>query len=70
MTAPTTRRQPASPPGGQPAQAQARRQAHNRRKTRAKLKSEALRPKEAAVELCFREFSRRTRGAAPRPPTG
>src|SRR6516225_8647961 len=49
MTAPTTRRQPASsPPGGHPAQAQAQRQAHNRRKTRAKDKSEALRQKEAA----------------------
>src|SRR5262249_8578207 len=49
MTAPTTRRQPASPPpGGQTAQAQAQRQDHNRRKTRAKVKSEALRQKEAA----------------------
>ena len=50
MTAPTTRRQPASssPPSGQPAQAQAHRQAHNRRKTRAKVKSEALRQREAA----------------------
>src|SRR6516165_10185276 len=49
MTAPTTRRQPASPPpSGQPAQAQAQRQAHNRRKARAKAKSEALRHKEAA----------------------
>jgi hypothetical protein len=50
MTASTTRRQPASatPPGGQPAQAQAQRQAHNRRKTQAKAKSEALRHKEAA----------------------
>jgi hypothetical protein len=47
MTAPTTRRQPASsPPGGDPAQAQ--RQAHNRRKTRARAKSETLRQKEAA----------------------
>src|SRR5262245_24549841 len=49
MTAPTTRRQPApSPPGGQPAQAQAQRQAYHRRKTRAKLKSAALRQEEAA----------------------
>jgi transposase len=49
MTAPTTRRQsPPSAPSGQPAQTQARRQAHNRRKTRAKVKSEALRQKEAA----------------------
>jgi transposase len=49
MTAPTTRRQPASsPPGGQPAQAQAQRQAYHRRKTRAKVKSEALRQREAA----------------------
>ena len=50
MTAPTTRRQPASssPPSGQQAQAQAHRQAYHRRKTRAKAKSEALRQKEAA----------------------
>jgi transposase len=49
MAAPTTRRQPApSPPSGQPAQAQARCQAYNRRKTRSKVKSEALRQKEAA----------------------
>jgi hypothetical protein len=49
MTAPTTRRQPASsPPSGQPPQAQAQRQAYNRRKSRAKLKSEVLRQQEAA----------------------
>ena len=46
MTAPTIRGQPASssPPSGRPAQAQA----HRRRKTRAKVKSEALRQREAA----------------------
>jgi transposase len=49
MTAPTARRQPASPPpSGQPAQAQAQRQAHSRRKARATAKSEALRQREAA----------------------
>src|SRR5947209_20529388 len=50
MTAPTARRQPApSPtPGAQHAQAQAHRQAYQRRKTRAKAKGEALRQKEAA----------------------
>src|SRR5262245_50649527 len=50
MTAPATRRQPASstPPSGQQAQAQAQRQAYKRRKTRAKAKSETLRQKEAA----------------------
>jgi hypothetical protein len=50
MTAPTTRRRPASspPPGPQQAQAQAHRQAHNRRKTRAKAKSEALQQREVA----------------------
>src|SRR6478672_7747401 len=50
MTAPTTRRPPASstPPSGQQAQAQAQRKAHNRRKTRAQAKSEALRQQEAA----------------------
>src|SRR5205807_9339281 len=50
MTAPTTRRKPASssPAGAQQAQAQAHRQAYRRRKTRAKLKSEALRQREAA----------------------
>jgi transposase len=50
MAAPTTRRPPASsaPPSGQPAQAQAHRQAYQRRKTRAKVKSEALRQKEVA----------------------
>jgi hypothetical protein len=50
MTAPTIRHQPASssPPGGRPAQAQAHRHAYNRRKTRAKVKSEALRQREAA----------------------
>src|SRR5262245_19798540 len=49
MTAPTTRREPASssPAGTQQAQAQAHRQAYRRRKTRAKLKSEALRQREA-----------------------
>src|SRR5437870_580875 len=50
MAVPTTGHQPASssPPSGRPAQAQARRQAHNRRKTRAKVQSEALRQREAA----------------------
>jgi transposase len=49
MTAPTTRRRPvSSPPSGQPVQAQAPRKAYNRRKTRAKLKSDALRQQEAA----------------------
>src|SRR5262245_5565660 len=50
MTAPTVRGQPASPspPGGQQAQARAHRRAYNRRKARAKVKSEALRQKEAA----------------------
>jgi len=50
MTAPTTRRPPASsaPPSGKPAQAQAQRQAYDRRKTRAQAKSEALRQQEAA----------------------
>jgi transposase len=50
MTAPTTRRKPASssPAGAQQAQAQAHRQAYRRRKTRAKAKSEALRHREAA----------------------
>ena len=55
MPAPTTRRQPASstPPSGKQAQAQAQRQAYSRQKTRAKVKSEALRQKEAAqVERC------------------
>jgi hypothetical protein len=48
MTAPTTKRQPASSssPGGQ--QAQAQRQAYQRRKTRAKVNSETLRQQEAA----------------------
>jgi transposase len=46
MAKPTTRHQPAAsaPPDGQPAQAQA----HRRRKARAKVKSEALRQREAA----------------------
>src|SRR5215469_14220008 len=50
MTAPKTRRQPASAPApnGQQAQAQAQRQAYRRRQTRAKAKSEALHHKEAA----------------------
>ena len=50
MTAPTTGHQPAyaAPPSGKPAQAQAQRQAYERRKTRARAKSEALRHKEAA----------------------
>ena len=50
MTAPTTRRRPASapPPGAQQAQAQAHRQAYHRRKTRAKAKCEALHQQEVA----------------------
>jgi transposase len=50
MTAPTTRRPPASsaPPSGKQAQARAQRKAYDRRKTRAKAKSEALHQKEAA----------------------
>src|SRR5262249_46333041 len=50
MTAPTTGHRPASssPPSGKQAQAQAQRRAYNRRQTRAKAKSEALRRKEAA----------------------
>ena len=50
MTAAATRRQPASStsPSGKQAQAQAQRRAYNRRKTRAKAKSEVLRQKEAA----------------------
>jgi transposase len=49
MTAPTTKRKTASssPPSGQHAQAQAHRQAYERRKARAKAKSETLRQKEA-----------------------
>ena len=50
MAVPTPGHQPASssPPGGRPAEAQAHRQAHNLRKARAKIKSEALRQREAA----------------------
>src|SRR5437016_3817338 len=50
MAVPTTGHQPASspPPSGRQAQAQAHRQAHDRRKARAKVKSEALRQREAA----------------------
>src|SRR5580765_5458621 len=50
MTARTTRSKPAasSGPNAQHAQAQAHRQAYNRRKTRAKAKGEVLRQKEAA----------------------
>jgi transposase len=49
MTAPTTGRPSApSPPGGQPTQAQAQRQAYHRRKARAKAKSAARRQGEAA----------------------
>jgi transposase len=50
MAKPTIRHQPtaSSPPSGQPAQAQAHRRAYNRRKARAKVKSAALRQKEAA----------------------
>jgi transposase len=47
MTAPTTRRQPAYSPASA-RQAQDHRQAYRRRKTRAKLKGEALRQQEAA----------------------
>jgi transposase len=50
MPASTTRRQPAtsSLPSGKQAKAKAQRQAYNRRKTRAKIKSEALHQREAA----------------------
>ena len=50
MAKPTASRQPAaaSPPGGQPAQAQAHRRAYSRRQARAQLKGEALRRREAA----------------------
>ena len=50
MATPTTRQPPAasSPPSGQQARAQAQRQAYHRRKARAKVKSEALRQREAA----------------------
>src|SRR5215831_8478868 len=50
MAARTTKQQPASssPPSGKQGQAQAQRRAYNRRKTRARAKSEALRQKEAA----------------------
>jgi transposase len=50
MASPTTRREPASSPPSRcrQAQAQAHRQAHNRRKAQAKVKSEALRQREAA----------------------
>ena len=49
MTAPTIRGQPAtcSAPDGQPAQAQSRRSAYQRRKERAQARSEALRQNEA-----------------------
>src|SRR5438874_7682765 len=49
-TAPTDRRGPASSPtpGGQQAQAQADRQAHDRRKARAEAQSEALHQREVA----------------------
>src|ERR1041385_7544459 len=48
MTAPKTRRQPASSSTASAQEAQAHRQAYQRRKTRAKAKSEARRQKEAA----------------------
>ena len=48
MTASTTRRQPASPSPAGAQEAQDHRQAYHRRKTRAKLKSEARRQSEAA----------------------
>jgi hypothetical protein len=50
MTAAATRRPPASsaPPSARPAQAQAQRQAFDRRKARAQAKSETLRQQEAA----------------------
>src|SRR4051812_5071099 len=47
MTAPTTRRKAASS-AASAQEAQARRQAHDRRKTRAKAKSEALHQREVA----------------------
>ena len=47
MTAPNTRRQPPSSPASAQ-EAQDHRQAYHRRKTRAKVKSEALRQKETA----------------------
>src|SRR6267142_3051435 len=48
MTAPTTRREAPSSSPASAQEAQAHRQAYKRRKTRAKVKSEALRQKEAA----------------------
>jgi hypothetical protein len=48
MTAPTTRRQPPSSSPASAQEAQDHRQGYHRRKTRAKVKSEALRQKEAA----------------------
>ena len=50
MAKPTARHPPAasSAPSGQPDQAQAHRRAYSRRKARAKVKSEALRQREAA----------------------
>ena len=47
MTAPATRRQPPSSPASAP-QARDHRQAYHRRKTRARVKSEARRQQEAA----------------------
>ena len=48
MTAPTTRRQPPSASAASAQEARDHRQAYHRRKTRAQVKSEALRQKEAA----------------------
>ena len=48
MTAPTTGRQPSSSSPASAQEAQAQRQAYHRRKTRAKVKSEARRQQEAA----------------------
>ena len=48
MTAPTTRRKSPSSSPASAQEAQAHRQAYHRRKTRAKVKSEVLRQKEAA----------------------
>ena len=59
MTAPTTRSKPASSsvPPAQHAQAQAHRQAYNRRKTRAKVKSDVRSARSQAVALYYQARS-------------